>query len=275
MLMGTLKLPPIRIPILATAALALTAAANRTAAPARADNLMAEYYLPGTNTGGTHNITGRAIFSYLTSAPQGNLQIELINDSTPDSANDLISGIQFNISTPSGSELISTPRGPSGAAGDTADPYAWSQSGGTEDLTQIVGLSPMQTQGSAAGITANLVSPWTVAHNAGQYSLSAVSGQAADLLGPEAAASTYQYFSNTSSVSASDPILAGPVFFDFTVPGLTGTDTIGNVIFDYGSSGDSIAGNPAAVPAPEPTAWLILIAGAMGFPVITRCKRKS
>ena len=262
---------------LAAAAVALSVGvANWTAAPAAADNLMAEYYLPSTNTGSTHELTGRAIFTYLTSSAQGNLQVELINDSSPDSVNDLISGIAFGISAPGTGALSSTPHGPDAAPGDTADPYAWSQAADdTEALTQIVGFSPMQSQDSAAGITANLVSPWTVAQNAGQYLISSAGGQAADLLGPGAAESDYQYFSNTDSVSAADPILAGPVFFDFTVPGLQSTDTIGNVFFGYGISGDSTAGNPAAVPAPEPAAGLILITGAMGLPIITRCKRKS
>ena len=260
---------------LAAAAVALSVgAANWTAAPAAADNLMAQYYLPSTNTGSTHELTGRAIFTYLTSSAQGNLQVELINDSSPDSVNDLISGIAFGISAPGTGALSSTPRGPDAAPGDTADPYAWSMASDNQtDLTQITGLAPLQTSTLSAGITAGLPFAWTVSESGGQYSLLA-SGAQGDLLGPAGNSINYQYFGNPSSVSASDPILAGPVFFDFTVPDLQSTDSITGVTFGYGTGGNSIAGNPAAVPVPEPAAGLALVLslGLAGFSILTRRK---
>ncbi|MGC8559523.1 MAG: PEP-CTERM sorting domain-containing protein [Phycisphaerae bacterium] len=259
------------ISALAAAAVALSmGAANWTAAPAAADNLMAEYYLPSTDTGSAHELTGRAIFTYLTSSAQGNMQVELINDSSPDSVNDLISGISFGISTPGSGSLASAPHGPDAAAGDTADPYAWSMAADNQTgPTQITGLSPLQTSTISAGITSGLVVPWTVGESAGQYSLS-VGGAEGDLLGPTGNSLDYQYFSNTSSVSASDPILAGPVFFNFTIPDLQSTDSITGVTFGYGTGGNSIAGNPAAVPAPEPSVLALFGMGAIGSLILMR-----
>lgn len=233
---------------------------------------MAEYYLPSTHTGGTQFLTGRAIFTYLTSSTQGNLQVELINDSSPDSVNDLISGVAFDILTPTNAPLVSTPYGPGDTTGQTADPYSWSMAADNQtDLTEITGLAPLQTSTISAGVTAGLTAPWTLSGNGGEYSLS-VSASHGDLLGPTGNSDAYQYFNNPSSISVSEPILAGPVFFDFTIPNLQSADTITGVSFRYGVNGYSIAGNPAAVPAPEPAAGIAMGLGLVGLAMLTRRK---
>jgi hypothetical protein len=240
--------------------------------PAHADNLMAEYYLPSTNVGDAHDLAGRAFFTYMTSSAQGNLQVELINDSTPDSVNDLISSVSFTIAAPDQMLLAATPRGPSAAAGQTADPYIWSFAGGTTGPTQIAGLSPLQSTTGSPGVTADLAAPWTINLTGHEYVLSSAAGATGpgDRLGPTAAASNYLYFSNIIGVSSSDPILAGPIFFDFTVPGLQSTDSISGVSFGYGTDGGTISGRLPTVPAPEPVAWALLASGMVAGWAIRR-----
>ncbi len=266
--------------MLAAGLLAATGASVWNAGSAAADNLMAEYYLPSTNVGDAHDITGRAFFTYLTSSAQGNLQVELINDSTPDSVNDLISGVNFSISTTDQAPLVSTPHGPSAAAGQTAAPYAWSFSGGSATgPTEVTGLSPFTTATGSPELTSQLSFPWTISQTGGQYSLNSDSGAGGpgDRLGPAADASAYKYFSNINSVSGADPILAGPIFFDFTIPGLQSLDSITGVSFGYGTGGGLVSAAPAAVAAPEPAPWLLLSLGLLAGARLKRinsCKNR-
>jgi hypothetical protein len=142
----------------------------------------------------------------------------------------------------------------------------WSFSGsGLTGPTQVTGLSPFSTSTGSPELASQLPFPWTISQTGGQYALVSDAGATGpgDRLGPAADASGYQYFSNTGSVSGADPVLAGPIFFDFTIPGLQSSDAINGVSFGYGTGGGTVSGAPAAVAAPEPAPWLLLSLGVL------------
>jgi hypothetical protein len=254
-------------PTLLSAALLIAAAAGTwNAAPAAADTLMAQYYLPTTTTSDGNSLTGRAYFTYLTGSTLGNMQVEIVNDSAPISVQGLISGVGFNITAPDQSWLTATPNGPSTASGQTSAPYIGSfGTNGLSGPTQITSLSPLTTTTGTLEVASSLAFPWTISQTGSGYSLTgdATATGPADRIGPAAQSVNYVNFSNTSSVTTENPILAGPTFFIFTIPGLQSTDTIGNVSFGYGANGNTVAGASPAIPVPEPAQWALLSLGLL------------
>jgi hypothetical protein len=227
---------------------------------------MAQYYLPTTTTSDGNSLTGRAYFTYLTGSTLGNMQVEIVNDSAPISVQGLISGVGFNITAPDQSWLTATPNGPSTASGQTSAPYIGSfGTNGLSGPTQITSLSPLTTTTGTLEVASSLAFPWTISQTGSGYSLTgdATATGPADRIGPAAQSVNYVNFSNTSSVTTENPILAGPTFFIFTIPGLQSTDTIGNVSFGYGANGNTVAGASPAIPVPEPAQWALLSLGLL------------
>lgn len=265
------------------AAVFLAAATVGYANRASANTLMAQYYLPRTNAGdgqNTNAVVGRADFTYLSPSSNGNMQVTIFNDSLPASANELISNIAFQVQNASGTPLTGTPTGPSGNPSDTADPYI---NGGTTEITSI-GSTSLVTNSIAAGISTNLTFPWTVSFGTANglsnaYSISSAAGSSSigDDLGPAAAESNYADASANfiAGVAGSSPVMAGPVTFDFNIPGLTSSDIISNVNFGYGLGGQYASANPASVPAPEPTVLSLLAIGLAALSITRRGTKRA
>lgn len=230
------------------------------AGSAHANTTLGTFSVANFNAGDSSNLlSAKVTFTYLSGATNGNLEVTIENLSTPLSDAELIRNVEFAVSG-GGSPLSAavTPYLPSGATElNFTGPSHPAQNGTTSIAAGGSLTNPWDVQASGTSS-----SPWDLTSDP--------TSKPSDFVGPDTAADLN---SANASVATHQPVLLGPVSFEFNVAGLAGSSTISNVMVGYGTSSGITSASPVSVVTPEPAVLSFMAMGLAG--ALLMRKRKA
>jgi hypothetical protein len=188
----------------------------------------------------------------------GKLTITLTDLQTGEHADgQLISGISFNVNSATGSGKINT--------------------------VNQGNISSINSDGTYTAGVSDPLTRWKASESGKTIDLTALSGGKPNrlIIGPDSKGgfSHGGTYNVNPSVTNHQPVVLGSATFTLTVPGITSLSTISNVMFQFGTTPDSIAGvvvpsTVTAVPEPGPMAILAALGLIGASMALSRRQRK-
>jgi hypothetical protein len=189
---------------------------------------------------------------------QGKLTITLTDLQSAEHADgQLISGISFKVNTATGSGNLTT--------------------------VNQGNVSTINSNGTYSSAVSDPLTRWDATESGKTITLTTLTGGQPNrlIIGPDSSGG-YSHggtYNINSSVTNHNPTVLGTATFTLTVPGITSLSTISNIMFEFGTEGESIAGvivpsSVTAVPEPGSIAMLAGLAMTGTGVLLSRRRRK-